>query len=105
MSKNSLVSLSDIFHASPTPAPQQTGFSSIVSTRSSRALQTQAVETFQRNSWGAVLAGSAMQYSGALFALGVQICEKYPGSEELCRPILETYARNAAQQINHFYGR
>lgn len=105
MDQTSLVSLSDIFHSAPAPAPQQTGFGSLVSTRSSRALQVQAVETFQRNSWGAVLAGSAMQYSGALFALGSQICEKYPGSEELCRPILETYTRNAAQQITQFYGR
>lgn len=105
MAQTSLVSFSDIFRPAPTPISQGASFPSVMSTRSSRALQMSAAEEFQRNSWGAILTGSAMQYTGTLYALGVQICEKYPGSEELCRPILETYARNAARQIDHFYGR
>ena len=103
MNQTALMSPSGIFHSSPAPVPQRLGFGSIVSTRSSRALQVHAAETFQRNSWGAVLAGSALQYTGTLYALGSQICEKYPGSDALCRPILEAYVRGATQQINQFY--
>lgn len=103
MNQTALMSPSDIFHSSSAPAPQQTGFGSIVSTRSSRALQVRAAETFQRNSWGAVLAGSALQYTGTLYALGSQICEKYPGSDALCRPILEAYTSGVVQQLNQFY--
>ena len=103
MNQTSLMSPSSIFHSSPAPAPQQPGFGSIVSTRSSRAMQVRAAEAFQLNSWGAVLAGSALQYTGALNGLANQICTKYPGSDALCRPILESYVSGAVKQLNQYY--
>jgi len=87
---------------SPAPAQQRTGLAALLSTRSNRALKAHAVTEFQKNTYMALLTGSAVQYTGALCALERQIYEDNPYSGDFCRALLGAYVAASAQQIWKF---
>ncbi len=84
------------------PAQQHTGFAALLSTHSSRTLKERAALEYQRNTYAAMLTGSAIQYTGALCALERQIYEDNPYSGDFCRALLGAYVAAYAQQILRF---